>query len=209
MGRLLSYPEWRSLPGRVSFVWCLLDLVLFAFLWTVGDRGAAGALVEISAWTLGSLAVPRVLKDPFGPGKYFGTVLLLSLIEESIAYATGGGLHGAATSLPEDWTRAVPVFLGLGVGLYVAVRTTGLTPGESFVSAGVAGLAIEIGLGASFSPIALGAFGGVAMWIYGTIVALPVRRTGAPSAPWVRAGLTTLLLTGGAIAGGIVGLVLP
>ena len=206
--RLLVYREWSSTPGRVSLIWCLAGFVFFAALWASGQHSAGGVLAEIGVWLCVSLLVPRLLAAPFRVEKYIGAVLGLSLLEEALAYSTGGGLHGAATSLPEDWVRSVPTFVGLGIGLLVAVRRWGLSPGESFTAAAAAGIAIEVGLGAGFNPIVLVVLGGAVAWVYGTILALPIARQRAPAAPWIRATGTTSLLIVGALVGGFVGLVL-
>jgi hypothetical protein len=204
--RLLVYREWYSTPGKVAFLWCVAGLGFFAALLALGQRSADGVLIEIGGWLGVSLLVPRLVAAPYGIGEYVGMVLGLSLLEEAIAYFTGGGLHGTATSLPEDWVRAVPTFVGLGVGLLVAVRTMGLSSGESFLAAAAAGIVIEIGLGAGFNPIALIALGGAVAWVYGTILALPIRHRRAPEELWVRALGTVALLTVGALVGGFVGL---
>jgi hypothetical protein len=209
LGRLLLFPEWASGPGMVAFVWCVADLVIFAVLWFSGDRGAGGPLAEIGLWIPISLVIPRLLRRPLNAVQFADAVVLFSLIEEAIAFQTGGGLHGTATSLAEDWVRSVPTFLGLGLGLLASVRLVGLSPPECFAAAAAAGVVIEVGLGAGFNPIALVAVGGAAAWVYGTILALPIaRRPRAPAGPWARAGATTGLLAAGAIGGGLVGLAL-
>jgi hypothetical protein len=207
VNQVLAYPEWTSTPAKVALVWCLFDLCLFVALWIGGDRAAGGVLLEVGGWLAISLVVPRVLTGPVSIPKYLGTVTVLALVEETLAYSTGGGLHGSATSLWEDWVRAVPTFFGLGVGLFLCVRTTGLTPGESFMGTAVAGILIEVGLGAGFNPIALLAVGGAAAWVYGTILSLPLTRTPKPPAPlWRKVGALVVFLAAGAFGFGLLGL---
>ena len=208
LDRLLSYPEWSSTPGKVSFLWCLLNLGFFVVLWLSGEHGAGGVLVEIAAWVPISLAVPRLVRGPFSAVSYSAIVFLLALVEETLAYSTGGGLHGAATSLGEDWLRAVPTFVGLGVGLFASVRATGLLAPEAFAAAAASGIVIEIGLGTGFNPIAFLALGGAASWVYGTILALPIERNKPPLSAWIRVSVTVALLAVGALVGGLVGIAL-
>jgi len=206
LDRLLATPEWRSTPGKVGFVWCLFNLVLFAGLFFAGDHGAVGPLIEIGLWIPISLVVAQLLTRPLGSATYLAAALVLSLLEEAIAYSTGGGLHGAATSLPQDWVRSVPTFVGLAAGILLADRWVGLRPSESFVTAAAVGVVIELGLGTGFNPIALVALTGAVAWVYGTITALPSPRATTPKAGWVRASVAILLVTTGTLVGGLVGL---
>jgi len=206
--RTLVCPEWTSLPGRISFVYCLVSLAIFAGLWASGDHGAFGVVVELGIWVPLSLLVARFLRQPLGPATYLLAVIFLALVEESIAFYTGGGLHGTATSLPQDWVRAVPTFLGIAVGMMLSVRWLGLTAPESFATAALAGIVIELGLGDGFNPLALIALAGGVAWLYGTILALPLKHATPPSAPWAR-GLGTVAVVGAcALAGGFLGLFL-
>ena len=50
---------------------------------------------------------------------YIPSVFILAIIEETIIYYNGGGLGGAAKSLEHDLLLAVPVFVGIGIGIYL------------------------------------------------------------------------------------------
>ncbi|MFX0069777.1 MAG: hypothetical protein ACFFAO_01675 [Candidatus Hermodarchaeota archaeon] len=50
---------------------------------------------------------------------YIPAVLILAIIEETIIYYNGGGLGGKAKSLEHDLLLAVPVFVGIAVGIYL------------------------------------------------------------------------------------------
>ena len=206
LDRLLATPEWSSTPGKVSFLWCLADFALFAVLSAIGDRGAAGVLIEVGLWVPFTLLLARLLTRPLNSGVYLGAVVVLALAEETIAYSTGGGLHGAATSLAQDWVRSVPTFVGIAVGILLAIRWVGLTAPESFATAALVGIVIEIGLGTGFNPVALVGLSGAVAWIYGTIVALPTRHSNAPKPTWVRWSVTSVLVVVGTLTGGFVGL---
>jgi len=208
LDRLLVTPEWSSIPGKVCFFWCLLDLALFGALALSGDRGADGVIVEIASWVPISLFVARLLPRSLGVGSYLSVVVALSLSEETIAYSTGGGLHGAATSLPENWVRSVPTFAGLALGLLLAVRSVGLRSPETFTTAAAAGIFLEIGLGSGFNPVALFALSGAVAWVYGTIVALPCDRPAPRKPDLVRVAVTIALVVVGTLGGGALGLAL-
>lgn len=204
--RLLRTPQWSTFPGQLAFVWCLLNLLLFGALIVLGDTGARGVAAEIGLWVPLSLAAARVMPSRLGPLSYLSAVAALALIEETIAYMTGGGLHGTATSLPMDWVRAVPTFEGLGAGLLVASRWSGLSPSEMFSAAAIAGVVIEIGLGSRFNPVVLLALSGAVAWVYGSILALPFEPRSLRGPRWVRYAVTAALMATGAVLGGFLGI---
>lgn len=204
--RLLVYREWASKPGRVAFVWMLLGLSTFALLTALGDRGSDGVLVYLAAWAGLSLVVPRVVTRELRAPEYVALSLALAMVEETLAYLVGGGLHGAATSLAEDWVRSVPTFGGLAVALVVSARTLGTRPGETFLGAAAAGVVLEFGVGNVFDPVAWVVLSGAVAWVYGTILALPLRGRPAAARPAVRITGTVGLLAVGAALGAVLGL---
>jgi hypothetical protein len=206
LNRLLASPEWSSTPGKVAFLWCLADFAFFVVLWAIGDRGAAGVLIEVGVWVPFTLLLGRLLTRPLSGVTYLGAVVVLALAEETLAYSTGGGLHGAATSLAEDWVRSVPTFVGIAVGILLAIRWVGLSAPESFATAALVGVVIEIGLGTGFNFVALLGLSGAVGWIYGTIVALPTTHSNAPQPVWVRWPVTSVLVAAWTLTGGFVGL---
>jgi len=205
LDRLLVNPEWSSTPGKVSFLWCLVDFAFFVVLWATGDHGAVGVVIEVGLWLPFTLLLARLFTRPLNSWICLGSVALLALIEETIAYSTGGGLHGAATSLGEDWVRSVPTFVGIAVGILLANRWVGLTAPESFATVAIVGIVIEIGLGTGFNPVALLGLSGAVAWIYGTIVALPTAHSTVPKPTWIRWPVTAGLVVFGTLAGGTAG----
>lgn len=92
----------------------------------------------------------------------------------------GGGLGGRATSLAHNLTIAVPVFMGIGTGLYLAHRITPMTRGEFFLFGALFGFLIEIVLNSAWNDLIL--LGGAAMGLYGLILSsyTPVTDNPAP-----------------------------
>ena len=93
-------------------------------------------------------------------------VLVFVFTEETIAYYIGGGLHGTATSLLEDYLRSIPIFL---THFYLWHKVS--TDHIEFL-AGLHGAFREIILPDYLSPAAVVIFGPV-VFIYG----YPLRRS--------------------------------
>ncbi len=143
--------------------------------------------------------------------EYLGVVLLASAVEEGVAYAVGGGLAGRATSLPQDWSIAVPVFLGMAGAALIGRAALGADPSRTMVAAAIVGGTFEM-LGDLGHPLYVALLGGTAAWTYGGIIGLPLRTPERvdPRAPMVggsfpSAVFEALLLTVGLVLGGLVG----
>jgi hypothetical protein len=100
---------------------------------------------------------------------YLPAVFLLAIIEETIIYYNGGGLGGKAKSLEHDLLLAIPVFVGIGIGLYLINLKKRLNPGEFFIIGSIEGFLIEIIFSGNITFILI--LGGSAMGIYGTMMA--------------------------------------
>ena len=100
---------------------------------------------------------------------YIPAILILAIIEETIIYYNGGGLGGKAKSLEHDLLLAVPVFVGIGVGIYLLHMKRNLNPGEFFVLGAIQGFLIEIIFSGNIAFIVI--LGGGAMGIYGAMMA--------------------------------------
>ena len=100
---------------------------------------------------------------------YIPTVFILAIMEETIIYYNGGGLGGKAKSLEHDLLLAVPVFVGIGVGIYLLNMKRRLNPGEFFVLGAIQGFLIEIIFSGNIAFIII--LGGGAMGIYGAMMA--------------------------------------
>ena len=62
-------------------------------------------------------------------------------------YYTGGGLGGKALSLKHDLLVAVPVFFGIGLGIYLLHFKFEITKSEVFLIASLIGLIVEFNAG--------------------------------------------------------------
>ncbi len=100
---------------------------------------------------------------------YLPVILVLAIIEETIIYFNGGGLGGKAKSLEHDLLLAAPVFVGIGVGIYILHMKRKLNPGEFFLLGAIQGFLIEIIFSGNIGFIII--LGGGAMGIYGAMVA--------------------------------------
>jgi hypothetical protein len=99
---------------------------------------------------------------------YLPVVFVLAIIEETIIYLNGGGLGGAALSLQHDLLLAVPVFLGIGMGIYILHFWKKLYAGEFFLLGAIQGFIIEIIFTGNILGVWL--FGGAALGIYGAMM---------------------------------------
>lgn len=154
----------------------VLDLVLWALL-ALGAPGTRGVILYLVPWTIVmALALRGAERTPslVGSLPFLGAVLALSLVEEALAYAVGGGLGGRATSIWDDWVHSVPSFFGMGCGALVAAKRWQARGEEVFLAGAVGGLLIEIVLARGASPLAFLIFGGVAAWTYGALAAVPL-----------------------------------
>ncbi|MDE1821500.1 MAG: hypothetical protein KGJ23_12905 [Euryarchaeota archaeon] len=142
-----------------------------------------GVILYLLPWTL-CMGLSLHLADgrprARGAARYLGAVLALSLLEEALAFAVGGGLGGHATSLADDWLRSVPGFFVMGVAVLAAQRRWGSDALDGFWSGAVAGVLIEIVVGRGAQPLAFLTFGGVAAWTYGALAGFPLLPGGHP-----------------------------
>jgi len=99
---------------------------------------------------------------------YIPAIFILAIIEETIIYYNGGGLGGKAKSLEHDLLLAVPVFVGIGIGIYLLNLKRILNPGEFFILGAIQGFLIEIIFSGNIAFILI--LGGGAMGIYGAMM---------------------------------------
>jgi hypothetical protein len=100
---------------------------------------------------------------------YIPAIFVLAVLEETIIYYNGGGLGGKAKSLEQDLLLAVPVFLGIGIGIYLLNHKRKLNPAEIFIIGAIQGILIEIIFPGNIGFVLI--IGGGAMGIYGTMMA--------------------------------------
>jgi hypothetical protein len=94
-------------------------------------------------------------------------------------------------------------------GFLVSVRKTGLSPNEMFLAAAGAGIAIESGLGAGFSLVALAALSGAVAWVYGSILVLPIKSQVPRRSLTTRVVVAVIPIVLGSVLGGFLGLGIP
>ncbi|WP_246112240.1 hypothetical protein [Thermococcus aciditolerans] len=128
----------------------------------------------------------------------------MALFEETLVTLNSGGLGGKATSLAHDLTMAVPVFIGIGTGLYLAHRILPMSRGEFFLFGALFGFFIETVLNGAWSGLVL--LGGGAMGLYGMILSAFTPMVERPAPLGVRKvllvmSLGTVFMLAGAVAG--------
>ncbi|WP_240703260.1 hypothetical protein [Thermococcus indicus] len=138
-----------KLAVRFILLWFWLDLLLFLLLgiFERSPRNIITSVILFLVW-LATVALPRI----FGESEWFGNrpgftylfaVFLMALFEEPLVTLNGGGLGGRATSLAHDLTIAVPVFMGIGVGFYLAHRMVPMSRGEFFLFGALFGFSLR------------------------------------------------------------------
>lgn len=181
---------WHVLALAVAFV---VDWSLFA---------------PLAVWTVVAVAVLA-----YRPGPHLPVAFALAVAEETLVYAFGGGLQGAATSLAHDYAVALPVFAALVLAWHLAARRYAISTASAFCLAGSHGLLLEVVLqGHLAAPTAAFVLGGPTVVIYGSIVAGPALPRGdraftlrAAVATWV--GVTLALAASGVLADALEALV--
>ncbi|AEK72847.1 hypothetical protein GQS_04730 [Thermococcus sp. 4557] len=180
--------ETRGVGLLVRFIllWFWLDVLLFLLLGLLecSPRNVLSSVILLLVW-LTAVALPRVFGKSEWSGNHPGfayllAVFLMALFEETLVTLNGGGLGGRATSLAHDLTISVPVFVGIGTGLYLAHRIVPMSRGEFFLFGAIFGFFIEMVLNGAWSGLVL--LGGGAMGLYGMILSArtPVVERPAP-----------------------------
>ncbi len=166
---------------RITLIWYFLGTFLFLLLGAMErDLRTFLAGCFLIFWYLFTLYLfslfkNRDMSDGYFYPVYIISVTLLAILEETLIYFNGGGLGGTAVSLWHCLSLAVPVFVGIGLGILVVHTITPLTRGEFFVLGAIQGLIIEIIIPANY-PL-LWWFGGPVMGIYGMMMGCVVPRT--------------------------------
>ncbi|WP_238516210.1 hypothetical protein [Thermococcus gammatolerans] len=195
---------------RFVLLWFWLDVLLFLLLglfeYSIRNIFSSGILLLV--WLV-ALTLPRVFRKLEGFGSHPGftyllAVLLMALFEETLVTLNGGGLGGRATGLAHDLTIAVPVFVGVGTGFYLAHRMAPMSRGAFFLFGALFGFFIEIVLNGAWSGLVL--LGGGAMGLYGMILSAHTPVVERPSPLGVKKVLIvtflgTMFMLVGAVAG--------
>lgn len=119
--------------------------------------------------------------------RYIGSVFILAIIEETVIYYNGGGLGGKALSLSHDLISTIPVFVGIGLGIYLSDKWLKLYTGEYFAVGATIGLIIEVFLTGNFMLIVF--IGGAAMGIQGALMVVAAPENEVDDRTLVRSGL--------------------
>lgn len=167
-------PRWLRVSVSVILIWYIVDMGFFFFIGAIlSDFQLIFIGIILFFWLALTSLIFRLsrssttLNEKFN-WLYLPVVFVLAIIEETIIYLNGGGLGGAALSLQHDLLLAVPVFLGIGTGIYILHFWKRLYSGEFFLLGAIQGFIIEV----IFTGNILGfwLFGGAALGIYGAMM---------------------------------------
>ncbi|WP_240913593.1 hypothetical protein [Thermococcus sp. JdF3] len=195
---------------RFVLLWFWLDVLLFLLLGVLeySIRNVLSSVILLLVW-FAAVTVPKIFgKSNWfedNPGAaYLFAVFLMALFEETLVTMNGGGLGGKATSLAHDLTMAVPVFIGIGTGLYLAHRILPMSRGEFFLFGALFGFFIETVLNGAWSGLVL--LGGGAMGLYGIILSAHTPEIENPAPLGIKKvlivmSLGTVFMLAGAVAG--------
>ena len=154
-----------------TIIFYLLDIILFLLIGIIESSGKdiVNVLFLVFWFGLTIILYSKIDLKSINFVYYTLLLLILAVIEESIIYFNGGGLSGGATSLAQDLILAVPVFVILGVSLFLLKDKFLLTASDFYIYGSIFGLFIEIILGGKIAFVFL--FGGPALFIYGSMLA--------------------------------------
>ncbi len=167
-------PSWIRRMIRFILIWYLIDTALFMFIGIASaDFQAFISGLILLFWLIFTRAVFKSFYgSSFVKNRFFWIyvpfVFLLSIIEEVLIYFNGGGLGGEAESLTHDLILAIPVFVCIGIGVFVINRRIPLRTGEFFLLGAIQGFLIEIIFAGNILFVWL--FGGAVLGIYGSIM---------------------------------------
>ncbi|MGQ4914574.1 MAG: hypothetical protein ACP6IU_07455 [Candidatus Asgardarchaeia archaeon] len=194
-------------------IWYFIDTLLFFVIGiTTSDLQALITGVFLVFWLILTSYVSKwsekseFVQDHFSVA-YLVLVLILAFIEETIVYFNGGGLGGKAVSLIQDILLAVPVFVGIALGLIILNHWMDLFAGEFFVLGAIQGFIVEIITAGNFGLMWF--LGGPSLGIYGAMMAAVKKKeisgvaTGKHFLLMLTIGTTLCFIT--AVAGAIFG----
>ena len=169
-----------STTGKIILVWGLIDYFLLSIYdVSVGNMG----MLVYSAIVLLSYFGMYIVK----PKRFTSTILFLTLLEETLAYYIGGGLHGLATSIWEDYMKSIPVFVSIALLWRRYMYKYKANPNEILILVGTQGFFFEIILsGAILKPIYVLVLGGTPYIVYGLLVLIPEKPLGEEEIKLVR-----------------------
>ena len=166
---------------RVSLIWYWISTTLFFFFGIIEDDLTtilAGCILIFWYYftrALFKITKKREISDRAFSYLYIIFVFFLAVIEETVIYYNGGGLGGDATSLWHDLSIAVPVFVGISVGILLTHKIKSLTRGEFFILGAIQGFIIEIFIAGNI--LLFWFFGGGVLGMYGMMMACVLPKT--------------------------------
>ncbi len=166
--------------ARIIFLWGVIGFILLSIIDLVKRR-----IVMLLYFVI--IIILYLLLYKLSPKYYMLSIFLISIIEETIVYFIGGGLHGLAKSLIHDYIRSIPIFLIHAFLWLKYMNKYEYNEGEIFLLAGLHGFFWEIVVsGIIFNPVLLTLFGGTPFILYGLLVLIPERPKGKEKINWIK-----------------------
>lgn len=155
----------------LTLLWYLVDIIFFIFLGLV-ESSIINIITGLFliCWLIFTILLFNhfTLKNSNIVFYALG-VAVLGIIEETPIYYNGGGLNGTATSLVQDLFLTIPVFVLLGISIYLLKDKFALTSSDFFIYGSIYGVILELFIGGKLVYFYL--FGGPALVIYGSMLA--------------------------------------
>ena len=161
-----------------SLIMYVFDILLF-FLIGIVEKSKSNIITSfiLIFWLTLTLALYNFIDKMYRTFVYYIVgVMILGVIEETIIYYNGGGLNGEAVSLKQDLLVVVPVFVFLGLALYILNYFFSFVSSDFYVYGSIYGFILELIIGGKIGYFYL--FLGPALVIYGSMLA-----TFAPKIP--------------------------
>ncbi len=170
---MIRKPDFlNSTIAKLIFAWGIIDFATLILIDLLSGRFNQPIYI-------GTISVIYFVTYLIEPARYLLTILLLALLEETIVYFLGGGLHGLASSLIKDYIRSIPIFFTMAILWLMYMKSYRYKDSEIFIMAGLQGFFFEIVLsGMILNVIYLLLFGGASFIIYGLLILLPKRPQG-------------------------------
>lgn len=157
---------------KAVYLWGVIDFVFLAIF-----NVLEGKMIFLLYFVF--MVLGYTLLYMIAPSRYYMTIFLLCIIEETIVYYMGGGLHGQAKSLIHDYLRSLPIFMAHAYLWRNFMSKYRYQDRHIFIMAGLHGFFWEIIIsGAIINPILTALFGGTTFLLYGLLVLIPERPKG-------------------------------
>ncbi|TFG03199.1 MAG: hypothetical protein EU539_12485, partial [Promethearchaeota archaeon] len=141
--------KWlQNIIFMILILYCITTLLLFiSGIFEASLQSVLAGVILIFWMALTSLIFKffhdsEFLRENF-KWIYIPSIFILAIVEETIIYFNGGGLGGKAESLEQDLMLAVPVFVGIAIGIFLMNLKNKLNPGEFFILGAIQGFIVE------------------------------------------------------------------